>query len=74
MQIRKISVGSEYKSAMHYIVGQSVCDNKYNIHLISYSNEKKGFSVFIENHNEEVFLWKFFNSNMPVSVEYNIDF
>jgi hypothetical protein len=74
MQVRKISVGVEYKSAMHYILGQHVCDGKYIIHLISYSDSKKGYSVFIENENSEVFLWKFFNANMPISVEYNIDF
>ena len=74
MQVRKISVGSEYKSAMHYVLGQSVCDNKYRIHLISYSDTKKGFSIFIENDSQEVFLWKFFNAYVPISIEYNIDF
>lgn len=74
MQIRKISVGSEYKSAMHYIVGQVVCDGKYAIHLISYSKESNGYSIFIENKSQEIFLWKFFSGRIPVSLEYNIDF
>ena len=74
MQIRKISVGSEYKSAMHYIVGQSVCDGKYSVHLIHHSDKKDGYLVYIENEVNEVFLWKFFSKDMPVSIEYNIDF
>ena len=35
MDIRKISVGSDYKSgAMHYIVGQDVLGGTHKIHLI----------------------------------------
>jgi len=35
MHIRKISIGSDYKSgAMHYIVDQPVLDGTYKIHLI----------------------------------------
>jgi hypothetical protein len=37
MDIRKISIGPNYKSdAMHYIVGQEVLGGKYFIHLIQY--------------------------------------
>ena len=40
MDIRKISIGPDYKSgAMHYIVGQEVLNGSYKIHLIkNYSN------------------------------------
>ena len=35
MDIRKISIGSDYKSgAMHYIVGQDVLGGSHKIHLI----------------------------------------
>jgi hypothetical protein len=35
MEIRKISVGPDYKGgAMHYIVGQKVLGDTYEIHLI----------------------------------------
>jgi len=35
MDIRKISIGADYKSgAMHYIVGQSVLGGSHQIHLI----------------------------------------
>ena len=73
--IRKISVGADYKStAMHYIVGQEILNNKYNIHLIKKSVDKKSYQIFIISTKEEVFLWKEFNETMPVSVEYNINF
>jgi len=55
MIIRKISVGSDYKSAMHYIVGP-------------------GTYVIYVQKEDEVFLWKEFNANIPVSVEYNINY
>ena len=35
MDIRKISIGADYKSgAMHYIVGQDVLGGSHTIHLI----------------------------------------
>ena len=72
MDIRKISIGPDYKSgAMHYIVGQDVLNGSYTIHHIRMDQE--GVRVWIEK-NKEVLLWKQFNSNMPVSVEYKIDF
>jgi hypothetical protein len=72
MIIRKISIGADYKSsAMHYIVGQDVLNGSYTIHHIRMDQE--GVRVWIEK-NKEVLLWKQFNSNMPVSVEYKIDF
>ena len=74
MQIRKISIGADYKgSAMHYIVGQSVLNGSYEIHLIEFSSEKESFLIYIEKNNE-LYLWKEFNKNIPVSIEYNIHF
>jgi hypothetical protein len=72
--IRKISVGADYKSsAMHYIVDQPVLGGRYKIHCIKMDNIKSSYRVYIIQE-EEVYLWKEFGSNMPISVEYNINF
>ena len=69
--IRKISIGADYKNeAMHYSVGQEV----YGGHTISDILEEDGsFKIYITK-NKEVLPWKHFNSNMAVSVEYNLDY
>lgn len=73
MDIRKISVGPDYKSgAMHYIVGQSVLSETNEIHLIRQNNNS--ISIYIINKKGEIVLWKEFNSAMPISIEYNIHF
>jgi hypothetical protein len=58
---------------MHYIVGQEVLGGKYFIHLIQYVEHSDSYKIWIQQE-DEVLLWKEFNSNMPVSVEYNINF
>ena len=74
MDIRKISVGPDYKSsAMHYIVGQRVLGDSNEIHLIKFDEAKNSFKIFIINDKLEVVLWKEFNSTIPVSIEYNIN-
>lgn len=74
MDIRKISIGPDYKSgAMHYIVGQNILNESYTIHLIQQDKDKGNIKVWIERDNE-VYIWKEFNSNMPISIEYNINF
>jgi hypothetical protein len=74
MDIRKISVGPDYKgSAMHYIVGQRILGDSNEIHLIKFDEAKNSFKIFIINDKLEVVLWKEFNSTIPVSVEYNIN-
>ena len=74
MDIRKISIGSDYKSsAMHYLVGQSILGGSYTIHLIQYESSSDSIKIWIESQNE-ILLWKEFNSNMPISIEYNINF
>lgn len=69
--IRKISIGGDYKNeAMHYSVGQQV----YGGHEITDILEKEGtFEIYIKKE-EEVKPWKSFNANMPISVEYNLDY
>tara|TARA_R110000787_G_scaffold3543_4_gene13840 strand:+ start:2474 stop:2692 length:219 start_codon:yes stop_codon:yes gene_type:complete len=72
MDIRKLSVGADYKSgAMHYIVGQEVLGGSYYIHLIQQDSD--AFKIWIIKQ-EEVLLWKEFKKTMPVSLEYNINF
>jgi len=75
MDIRKISIGLDYKNgAMHYIVGQSVLGDSHQIHLIKYDTAKQSFLIYIINEKEEVVLWKEFTATIPISIEYNINF
>lgn len=75
MDIRKISVGPDYKSgAMHYIVGQLVLNDTNEIHLIKYEPLKGSIRIYIINKKGEVVLWKEFTSTMPISIEYNINY
>jgi len=75
MDIRKISIGPDYKGgAMHYIVGQKILGDSNEIHLIKYSADSKSILIYIMNQKEEVVLWKEFNSAIPISIEYNINF
>jgi hypothetical protein len=68
--IRKISVGPDYKTAMHYAVDQKV----YGGHTIVDIQElETKFVVLIEKEGE-IKEWKTFNKHMGVSIEYNIDF
>ena len=74
MQIRKISIGTDYKSsAMHYIVGQDVLSGNYTIFLIEYNIDQESYVIYIKS-KYEVVPWKSFNKNVPVCVEYNINF
>jgi len=72
-KIRKISIGADYKNeAMHYAVGQEV----YGGHIISdiiFKDKDQSYNIFITK-NEEVLHWKKFNSNMAVSVEYDLKY
>lgn len=69
--IRKISIGRDYKdNAMHYQIGQEV----YGNHVITDILEKQNdYEIYIKK-NKEILLWKSFNKNMGISVEYNLDY
>ena len=71
--IRKISIGADYKNdAMHYSVGQEV----YGGHVISYiifEESDNSYNIHIKKNNE-VLPWKKFNSNMAISVEYDLEY
>jgi len=74
MDIRKISIGADYKSgAMHYIVGQEVLGGTYVIHLIQQDEKQQSYKIWIEK-SEELLLWKEFKMTLPISLEYNINF
>ena len=73
MEIRKISVGPDYKGgAMHYIVGQKVLIETYEIHLIKLEDFTQSIKIFIINELNEILLWKEFTQTIPISIEYNI--
>jgi|TARA_R110000744_G_scaffold27176_1_gene66480 hypothetical protein len=72
MDIRKISIGPDYKSgAMHYLVGQEILNGNFFIHLIKRDGDS--IVVYIQS-DDEVLLWKEFTATMPISIEYNINF
>jgi len=74
MDIRKISIGPDYKgSAMHYIVCQEILGSKYTIHLIKFNPDNESIKIWIQKE-DEVMLWKEFTRTMPISIEYNINF
>ena len=71
-KIRKISIGSDYKNdAMHYSVGQEV----YGGHVICdiLKNDDNSYNIYIKK-NDEILPWKKFNSNMAISVEYDLQY
>jgi hypothetical protein len=75
MDIRKIAIGPDYKGgAMHYIVGQKVLGDTNEIHLIKFNAEKGSILIYIINQKQEIVLWKEFNSTVPISIEYNINY
>ncbi len=71
--IRKISIGADYKNdAMHYSVGQEV----YGGHIISHillEDKDSSYNIYIKK-NDEVLAWKKFNSNMAISIEYDLHY
>ena len=71
--IRKISIGSDYKNdAMHYSVGQGVYGG-HVIEVILHDELDNSYSIYIKKNNE-VMPWKKFNSNMAISVEYDLEY
>lgn len=72
-KIRKISIGADYKNdAMHYSVGQEVYGG-HTICDILFEDRDSSYNIFISK-DAEVLPWKKFNSNMAISVEYNLQY
>jgi hypothetical protein len=73
MEIRKISIGPDYKGgAMHYIVGQKILNDTNEIHLIKLEDSTQSIKIYIINEANEILLWKEFTHTIPISIEYNI--
>lgn len=71
--IRKISIGTDYKNdAMHYSVGQQVYGG-HEISSILFEETDASYNIYIKKDNE-VLPWKKFNSNMAISVEYDLEY
>ena len=71
--IRKISIGSDYKNdAMHYSVGQQVYGG-HEIAYIVFDEVDASYNIYIKK-KDEVMPWKKFNSNMAISVEYDLEY
>ena len=71
--IRKISIGSDYKNdAMHYSVGQQVYGG-HEIAYILFNDTDCSYNIHIKK-KDEVLPWKKFNSNMAISVEYDLEY
>ena len=69
--IRKISIGKDYKNeAMHYSVGQEVYGGHTICDIIEQDDK---YSIYIKKE-KDVLIWKDFNKNMAVSVEYNLQY
>jgi hypothetical protein len=71
-EIRKITIGVDYKNSMHYLVNQEVLGGNYKIHAITVDDF--GYFVWIENDDKEVIVWKNINKNLPIVVEFNINY
>jgi hypothetical protein len=71
--IRKISIGTEYKdNAMHYYVGQPAWDN-HIVHTIQFIDEDQSHIIWLEKSGE-IMMWKKFNKNMAIAVEYDLTY
>ena len=71
--IRKISIGSDYKNdAMHYSVGQQVYGGHEISHIL-HEDKDNSYNILIKK-NDEILPWKKFNSNMAISVEYDLEY
>lgn len=71
--IRKISIGTDYKNeAMHYSIGQNVYGG-HEISTILFSDQDNSYYIYIRK-GDEVMPWKKFNSNMAISVEYDLEY
>lgn len=72
--IRKISVGLEYKTGMTYMTGQKILNDKYSIILIQREDVSGNIVVYIQNEEKEVLLWKEFTPQVPINIEYYIEY
>jgi hypothetical protein len=71
--IRKISIGSDYKNdAMHYAIHQEVYGGHKISHIL-FDEIDNSYNIYIKKV-DEVMPWKKFNSNMAISVEFDLEY
>jgi len=71
--IRKISIGADYKNeAMHYSVGQQVYGGHEISHIL-HEETDNSYNIYIKKNNE-ILPWKKFNSNMAISIEFDLEY
>jgi|TARA_R100001163_G_C4993382_1_gene145150 hypothetical protein len=71
--IRKISIGPDLLKAMNFSIGQPMLRGKHTVTEII-QLESGHIQIWLTNSDDEVYLWKTIGSNMPVSIEYNIEY
>ena len=55
MDIRKVSIGPDYKGgAMHYIVGQKVLNETNEIHLIKFDSSSGSIKIYIITISDQI--------------------
>ena len=57
---------------MHYSIGQQVYGG-HTINNIMFDDKDNSYNIFIKKQ-DEVMPWKKFNSNMAISVEYDLEY
>lgn len=70
--VRKVSIGPDYKNAMHFQVGQTVIKGEAEISNIILDPSTGIINIYISS-KDEVHLWKSINKSMPVTIEYDIN-
>lgn len=70
--IRKISVGPDYKDAMHFQVGQTVIKGRAVIDTILKDPINGQIDIYVKS-DDEIHLWKSINHTIPTSLEYDIE-
>ena len=71
--IRKISIGADYKNeAMHYSVGQQVYGGHEISHIL-HEETDNSYNIYIKK-SDEILPWKKFNSNMAISIEFDLEY
>jgi len=67
--IRKISIGVDYKNAMHYTVGQPF--GRLTVKEIK--SEDDGYHLYVTDEYGDFVEWKYWNNAVPVHVEFDIE-
>lgn len=73
-RIRKISIAKGYLTddVMNYVVGNTAYKD-FKIALIE-KTSKESYIIKIKNSEDELVYWKELNSNVPVTIEYSLDY